>query len=645
MKIKKMVATLGVAASLLLTSLGSLAVSAEELPESAATESTEGTETTEDPTVTGCEGKYVNIALVVDTTGSMGYDIQVVKRNLTAFVQEIAESGAIPRVALIEYRDYLADGEDSTVVHTTPAFSVWYDDVAEIVAEIDTLEADGGADAPESLLDALGYVCNDDTMTFNASAAKFAIVLTDIGYDYENRWGYTSLEDSANALKEKGIQTTVVTHLSDFDYSDDDESGGPLREEQTLAQCYEPLTTITGGTQIDMTEDFATALSAYAKTIIAATAETVVDESVVNVKGIELEGVEIGGDVDNVVGGVYKIHATITPEDATNKGIIWSSMDTTIATINSELTTDTDCYITALKEGTVTIVAKSADGGYTAYFKLTVTDGVVDDTGKAVCSIEKVAEVISGTEATKVSVIRDAKTGTTVDETVLAEIFSTLSETESKSVEFSFADGTGKEKFSWTFDSEDITDASKSITDFAVDPAGSAPEVTAALESLAKDYELDVEDSYTQIHFNHHGELPGKATVKVDITGTTLASVESGTKLFLYYYDPITGEIKDQVEATIEDGYAIFPIEHCSDYILVTKELKKAEDEVKPQDPAPQTPAPTSPTPTAPEAPKTATAPTSPKTGDATNALPFVVALICGCAAMGVVFVRRRTVR
>ena len=49
--------------------------------------------------------------------------------------------------------------------------------------------------------------------------------------------------------------------------------------------------------------------------------------------------------------------------------------------------------------------------------------------------------------------------------------------------------------------------------------------------------------------------------------------------------------------------------------------------------------------PVVPEAPKTATAPTSPKTGDATNALPFVVALLCGCAAMWVVVVRRRTVR
>lgn len=638
MKIKKMVATLGVAASLLLTSLGSLAVSAEELPESAATESTEGTETTEDPTVTGCEGKYVNIALVVDTTGSMGYDIQVVKRNLTAFVQEIAESGAIPRVALIEYRDYLADGEDSTVVHTTPAFSVWYDDVAEIVAEIDTLEADGGADAPESLLDALGYVCNDDTMTFNASAAKFAIVLTDIGYDYENRWGYTSLEDSANALKEKGIQTTVVTHLSDFDYSDDDESGGPLREEQTLAQCYEPLTTITGGTQIDMTEDFATALSAYAKTIIAATAETVVDESVVNVSGITLTGVETGADVKHGVGGTYKIHADVTPAEATNKSIIWESLNKDIAVINAEATTDTDCYINALAEGTATIVAKSADGGYTAYFSLTVTDGEVDaTTGEAIASITKVADVISGTEATKVTVIRDEKTGTTVDETVLKGIFSALDVAEGKKVEFSFADGTGKESFSWTFDGADITDASKSITDFAVDPAASVPEVTSALDSLAKDYGLDLTNSYTEIHFNHHGELPGKATVKVDITGTSLATVESGTKVFLYYYDPVTKEIKDQVEATIDGGYAIFPITHCSDYILVTKELKKAE--VKPQNPAP-----TAPTPTAPEAPKTATAPTSPKTGDATNALPFVVALLCGCAAMWVVVVRR-TVR
>lgn len=630
MKIKKMVATLGVAASLLLTSFGALpAVSAEEI--SAGTEAS--------ATVGTCEGKYVNIALVVDTTGSMGYDIQVVKKNLTAFVQEIAASGAIPRVSLIEYKDVLSDGEDSTVVHTSPSYTVWYDDVSQVVAEIDTLDAWGGGDAPESVLDALGYVCNDETMTFNESAAKFAIVLTDIGYDTVNRWGYTSLEDSANALKAKGIQTTVVTHLDDEDYSYDEETGTYLRDDETLAQCYEPLTTITNGTQIDMTEDFATALSAYAKTIIAATAATEVDESKVNVSGITLTGVETGSDVSKGVGGVYKIHADITPDNATNKAIIWQSMDESIAVINKELTTDTDCYINAKAEGEATIVAKSADGGYTAYFKLKVTDGEVDESGEAICSLGKVAEVVKGSEATKVSVISDSKTGTKVDEKVLSDIFEALDSTEGKKVEFSFADGTGKESFSWTFDASDITDASKSISDFAVDPAASVPEVTSALDSLAKDYGLDLASSYTEIHFNHHGDLPGKATVKVDITGTSLAGLADGTKVYLYYYDPDTNAIKDEVEATVSGGYAIFPITHCSDYILVTKALKKAETTVANATPATGTTA------SAATAKTPASAATSPKTGDTTNAMPFVLVLVFGCAVMATAVVRRKTVR
>ncbi len=630
MKIKKMVATLGVAASLLLTSFGALpAVSAEEV--SAGTEAP--------ATVGTCEGKYVNIALVVDTTGSMYSDIQVVKKNLTAFVQEIAASGAIPRVSLIEYKDVLSDGEDSTVVHTSPAYTVWYDDVSQVVEEIDTLEAWGGGDAPESVLDALGYVCNDETMTFNESAAKFAIVLTDIGYDTVNRWGYTSLEDSANALKAKGIQTTVVTHLSDSDYSYDYETGEYLRESETLAECYAPLTSITNGTQIDMTDDFAADLSAYAKAIIAATAATEVDESKVNVSGITLIGVETGSDVSKGVGGVYKIHADITPENATNKAIIWQSMDESIAVINKELTTDTDCYINAKAEGEATIVAKSADGGYTAYFKLKVTDGEVDESGEAVCSLGKVAEVVKGSEATKVSVISDSKTGTKVDEKVLSDIFEALDSTEGKKVEFSFVDGTGKESFSWSFDASDITDASKSISDFAVDPAASVPEVTSALDSLAKDYGLDLASSYTEIHFNHHGDLPGKATVKVDITGTSLAGLADGTKVYLYYYDPDTNAIKDEVEATVSGGYAIFPITHCSDYILVTKALKKAETTVANATPATGT------TDAAATAKTPASAATTPKTGDTTNAMPFVLVLVFGCAVTATAVVRRKTVR
>ena len=136
---------------------------------SVTTETVEKVETTSTDTekVTDCKGKYVNIALVVDTTGSMSWDIRIVKENLTEFVREIEKSGAISRISLIEYQDIQCDGMDSTKVHTTPEYSVWFDDVEQMVEEIDSLYVSGGGDIPESLVDALGYVVNDEVMTFN----------------------------------------------------------------------------------------------------------------------------------------------------------------------------------------------------------------------------------------------------------------------------------------------------------------------------------------------------------------------------------------------------------------------------------------------------------------------------------------------
>lgn len=58
--------------------------------------------------------------------------------------------------------------------------------------------------------------------------------------------------------------------------------------------------------------------------------------------------------------------ATISPEDASNKDILWTSTDETIATVSPT------GEIKALKSGTTTITAQSIDGNYTASCQVTV---------------------------------------------------------------------------------------------------------------------------------------------------------------------------------------------------------------------------------------------------------------------------------
>lgn len=417
----------------------------------------------------------------------MAGDIETVKENLSAFVKEIAASGAIPRIALIEYKDIQCDGDDSTVVHKTPDYSVWYDDTDQMIAEIAELDVDGGGDSPESLVNALGYVTNDSVMTFNRYAAKFAFVLTDAAYNNANRWGYEDMNDAIAQLSAKGIQTTVVTHKDNYADTWDDVTDGYIIGDGSgflsLSDVYADLTSKTGGTIIDMSEDFEKDLSTYAKSIIAATASTEVDDSYVPVTSISLGEAE---EVPVVTGGAYKFPITVNPSDATVKDIIWSVEDESVATINKELTTSEFCVVNPVKEGTTKLIAKTTDGGYTALFTLTVADSLSDGTTTITCKPERVAGILTGSTDTKVALKLD-ESATTVDAGILKDIFTTLSTLPSKNVTFSFQDAYGEELYSWNFSGSELKDASTVINSFKIETGAKVDAVSAAVAATGTD--------------------------------------------------------------------------------------------------------------------------------------------------------------
>lgn len=92
-------------------------------------------------------------------------------------------------------------------------------------------------------------------------------------------------------------------------------------------------------------------------TIIAASGEfsasctVMIEKEVIPVKGITLDK-EI---IEMAVGSSFRLNATITPSDATDKTIIWESSDETIAVVSSS------GVVGSLKEGDVTITAYSSD--------------------------------------------------------------------------------------------------------------------------------------------------------------------------------------------------------------------------------------------------------------------------------------------
>ena len=75
------------------------------------------------------------------------------------------------------------------------------------------------------------------------------------------------------------------------------------------------------------------------------------------------------------IGDTRTLTAIITPENATNKGVIWSSSNSSIASIS-----DTG-LVTALTQGSATITVTTQDGGFTDSCQVLVTDPNIPVTG------------------------------------------------------------------------------------------------------------------------------------------------------------------------------------------------------------------------------------------------------------------------
>ena len=121
--------------------------------------------------------------------------------------------------------------------------------------------------------------------------------------------------------------------------------------------------------------------------------------TVVHVTGVTL-------NVQNVslaVGAKETLKVNVTPEDATNKRVSWSSSRTEVASV------DAQGIVTAHKVGETVVTVKSEDGGKTATCKVTVKDGKVAVTG---VKLDKttLSLTVGGTETLVATVSPDGAT-------------------------------------------------------------------------------------------------------------------------------------------------------------------------------------------------------------------------------------------
>lgn len=100
---------------------------------------------------------HLDLAFVVDTTGSMGAFIQTAQRQMIALLQGLSTSIATPldlRLAVVEYRDH--PPQDHSFVARAHEFSK---DLRQVQKTINALKPDGGGDGPEAVYDGLSAAC------------------------------------------------------------------------------------------------------------------------------------------------------------------------------------------------------------------------------------------------------------------------------------------------------------------------------------------------------------------------------------------------------------------------------------------------------------------------------------------------------
>ena len=146
------------------------------------------------------------------------------------------------------------------------------------------------------------------------------------------------------------------------------------------------------------------------------------EEPVVTVSSIILNS----SALDMTEGDSFKLTATVRPDNATDKTLIWSSSNASIASVE-------DGLVTAVKEGAATITVASKDGGAKATCEVTVATRVIDV--ESVTLDQKEATLTVGKSLTlKATVLPDNATDKTVTWTSNNTSVATVSNGEVKAV-------------------------------------------------------------------------------------------------------------------------------------------------------------------------------------------------------------------
>ncbi|MBX5481730.1 MAG: VWA domain-containing protein [Myxococcaceae bacterium] len=144
----------------------------------------------------------LDVVFAIDTTGSMGDEIDVVKQRLQQMVAEIGAGRPKPdvRFGMVAYKDR----GDEYVVHPVPLSR----DVNAFYAEVRALSASGGGDEPEDVAAALTWAIDRMNWDKDREVTRLLFLIGDAGpHHYPGEASMTTL---AARAKEKRIKINTI---------------------------------------------------------------------------------------------------------------------------------------------------------------------------------------------------------------------------------------------------------------------------------------------------------------------------------------------------------------------------------------------------------------------------------------------------
>lgn len=145
----------------------------------------------------------VDIAFVVDATGSMGDEIAYLKNDMASIMQQVNDTvnAEIINIGSVFYKDY---GDD--YVTKTKAFTNSVDSVVLFIAKN---QASGGGDTPEAVDDALDAAINN--LSWNKNALSRIIFLILDAPPHNETENIKKLQKATKEAAKKGIRIIPVT--------------------------------------------------------------------------------------------------------------------------------------------------------------------------------------------------------------------------------------------------------------------------------------------------------------------------------------------------------------------------------------------------------------------------------------------------